>query len=370
MKYKIVYDARHWARGGIGEVIKIHLFALSSCWRRQSVLVLVEQHDLKAAIENWPELNFRVSPKLFSIGEQFFFSWLISRGAMFISPYLTFPLLSPERSVVWVHDLIWLRFPRYASSVAALGYFFTMQMLAHAWVERRVYISSFTRNEARKFFGASGGGVVYNPVRRLDVDAAFQGLAPKAPGAHRTILYMGTWKQWKRVPLLIEAFRMIEIRRPAFARLVLVGGVRTNNDDDIPKLIAPELASGAIRNLGYIDQDAWSAELASCDVVVVPSKMEGFGLPLLEAIGAGKRVVAARASVAEELVGSLAIYFENDDANDLATAIVKALDAPARSATELAECRACCDRFSIERHSDTFISIVEQLIGAGQECIY
>jgi glycosyltransferase involved in cell wall biosynthesis len=68
--------------------------------------------------------------------------------------------------------------------------------------------------------------------------------------------------------------------------------------------------------------------VAGAHVVVLPSLDEGFGLPVLEGLAAGRPVVASDIAVLREVAGPLAHYADPRDAAALATAVAAALAAP------------------------------------------
>jgi glycosyltransferase involved in cell wall biosynthesis len=350
----IFYDARHWRKGGIGEVIRVHLTALEQDELGIGARVWVLGADLVEARGQWPRLTFETGPAMFTVGEQFAFARMAWHADLVLCPYLTFPLCAPTKVIIWVHDFIWIKYPRYASSKSAWLYFLVMQAAAHLLVERKVYISQFTRDAAKSLFGRADGIVLHNPVR-----AVRQAGGRKQDGSVH-LLYIGNWKKWKRVPLLVEAFRKFRTSHPGPATLTLIGGAKTNNDDDVKSLIVDEVRKGSIRDLGYVDEAVWAVELAACDIIVMPSEVEGFGLPVMEGLATGKRVIAGKGTVAEELAGSWAMYFDRHDAESLAAAIAAAVAKGAPDAAEQDAMRAHARDFLADRHAQRFRALLHQ----------
>lgn len=83
-----------------------------------------------------------------------------------------------------------------------------------------------------------------------------------------------------------------------------------------------------IRMLGFVGSSELSELYELCDLIVVPSQVEGFGLPLLDAAAAGKKVIATRVGAMPEIGGPGAIFIEPNDPDALAKAIEQALDEP------------------------------------------
>ena len=75
--------------------------------------------------------------------------------------------------------------------------------------------------------------------------------------------------------------------------------------------------------LGYVDDDPLAALYRECTLLAFPSRYEGFGLPVLEAMSYGAPVVASNASSVPEAGGDAACYVPPDDAEALAAAILR-----------------------------------------------
>jgi alpha-1,3-rhamnosyl/mannosyltransferase len=86
------------------------------------------------------------------------------------------------------------------------------------------------------------------------------------------------------------------------------------------------------RTVGFITDDELCALYRSASCLVMPSKYEGFGLPVLEAMGFGLPVICANASSLPEVGGTAAEWVEPDDDVALASIVSKVLSDPARAA--------------------------------------
>ena len=96
-------------------------------------------------------------------------------------------------------------------------------------------------------------------------------------------------------------------------------------------VVGPEREPGLARQLrelgadlrGYVDRDELAQLYRDASALVVPSRYEGFGLPLLEAMASGTPVVAAPDPALVEVAGDAAVFA---DQGDLSGAILHALD--------------------------------------------
>ena len=78
--------------------------------------------------------------------------------------------------------------------------------------------------------------------------------------------------------------------------------------------------------MGYVEHDALGALYREAAVVAVPSRYEGFGLPLAEAMAAGTPVVCSDRSSLPEVAGGAALLVDPDDEAALAAALARVLN--------------------------------------------
>lgn len=241
--------------------------------------------------------------------------------------------LPRDKMVVTFHDLILCTHPERAG--AGLGgkgwknwigrnYF----ALAVSWVQARarsarlrtgvpriVCVSEQTKGDLMTFFGVSS----------VDIRVIRSGIRPdlepvsKLDGRLR-IGYLGQLDRRKRVNLLITAFRQSKLD----AELAIVGmGV------DEPKLI--QLADGdrRIGFLGLIPDSALCSFYNSIDVLVLPTMIEGYGLPAVEAMACKKPVVVLEDAVMPDeiksrcvVVDDLTVFFARESMVMAASALV------------------------------------------------
>lgn len=164
--------------------------------------------------------------------------------------------------------------------------------------------SEYTLADLRKRFGLAGGDVVVNgvdptpAVRLTDADAD-AGRAPRSDAP--TVLAVGRLVRVKGFDLLIRAFADAEL--PDGTRL-LIGG----DGPERHALEASAVASGIadrVRFLGKLESDAVSRTMAASSVLVVPSRVEAFGIVVLEGWRARLPVIATRRGGPAEFVTHL-----------------------------------------------------------------
>jgi glycosyltransferase involved in cell wall biosynthesis len=109
------------------------------------------------------------------------------------------------------------------------------------------------------------------------------------------------------------------------AVLVIVGKGDQKEAKDISKSLG---ISNNVVFTGFVDENYLQKCYLLCDIYVCPSKLEGFGLTLLEAMAAGKPIVATNVGAIPELIqdGINGILVKSDDIDGLCSAICKLLE--------------------------------------------
>ena len=173
-------------------------------------------------------------------------------------------------------------------------------------------------------------------------------LEPDAP----VVLCLARLDPQKNHALLLRAFARLSGGRRG-ARLLLAGGRQLGSrayEQSLHRLAAELGVAASVRWLGV--RDDVPRLLAASDVVALPSNWEGFGLALLEAMAAGKPVVATRVGGVPEVVddGKTGVLVPAGDADAFHRALARILDDPAHAAALGAVGAERADReFSLER---------------------
>jgi glycosyltransferase involved in cell wall biosynthesis len=127
------------------------------------------------------------------------------------------------------------------------------------------------------------------------------------------VLFVGTMERRKGIDVLARAMAVVQRAAPDLV-LVIAG------ETDLESIAGIDVR---VRALGYVD-DVTLAELyRACRLFAFPSRYEGFGLPVLEAMSYGAPVVATDGSALPEAGGDAALYVPPENASALAEAILR-----------------------------------------------
>ncbi|MDQ5824977.1 MAG: glycosyltransferase family 4 protein [Chloroflexota bacterium] len=246
------------------------------------------------------------------------------------------PVLGPGKLIVTVHDLIFRRHPEdYPRAWLA-----TTNLLLPLVLKRSAAIvsdSQATAEDLHKFYPATRGKVhvVYpglDPLRETDpTETKGNRLLGELGLAGTTyILCIGPWSRRKNLPVVLQAFETLARELPGVT-LVVTGrvnsGMKGAQPEELIARVRPETRQ-RIRSLGFVPRDTLYALLSGASLLAYPSRIEGFGLPPLEAMSLGVPVVTSDVPVLREVAGGAAVYVPADDPSAWAAAFRRILSEP------------------------------------------
>jgi glycosyltransferase involved in cell wall biosynthesis len=233
------------------------------------------------------------------------------------------PALVPAGpTVVTCHDLIPSFFPEYLSGAARSG-----QALAYRHFLRRLAGARLVLTPSQETAG--------DVVDRVGVDPARVRVVPWGPPEAATpvgpvpegpyVLYSGAIEPHKNAGLAVEA---IARARPG-VRLVMTGAWSSRRLDRLRSAAERAGAGGRVEWMGLLSPGRLAAVRAGALAALVPSRKEGFGLPVLEAMAAGVPVLASDTPALREVGGDAATYLPANDPGAWAEAIAALASDPA-----------------------------------------
>jgi glycosyltransferase involved in cell wall biosynthesis len=140
------------------------------------------------------------------------------------------------------------------------------------------------------------------------------------------VLYLGGYDRRKNVSALLHAFTWVSSTLKDAYPLVLAG---TLPEAETPLFPDPRRIARELGIDRYIVTPGWIAEedlpllYSAASVFVYPSRYEGFGLPVLEAMACGTPVVTTNAASIPELAGPAAFQLDPDDTKHMAAPILR-----------------------------------------------
>ncbi len=248
-------------------------------------------------------------------------------------PYWAAPLNSPLPLVVTVHDLIPLLFREYrgglrgrlytalvAASTGGAGAVITDSQASRADIIHHLRIPL-----ERVHVVPLAAGIKYHPRPGSLLDI---GIRQKYDLPPEYLLYLGGYDVRKNIHTLLKAFTYVQDGTGDQFPLVLAGRLpekRSPRFLDVARYIEMMGVGENVRSIGEVAEADKPALYRMARAFVFPSRYEGFGLPVLEAMACGTPVVAANTSSLPEIVGGAGFLVDPDDARHMAGAILSLL---------------------------------------------
>ena len=228
--------------------------------------------------------------------------------------------------VVTVHDLIFLRHPEFYPALDAFFYKLKFRkMLREA--TRIIAISACTKRDILYYgdFPEDRIDLVYQSCSTRFSQPVSPSLLVEARRKYRLpqryVLNVGTVEVRKNILLGIRAMAKL----PADLHLVIVGR-QTKYQKQLDAEIRKLGLGNRIHFLQGVPNTLLPAVYRQAEAFIYPSRYEGFGVPVIEAIQSGLPVVAATGSCLEEAGGPDSLYVDPDDADGAAAAVLSAME--------------------------------------------
>ncbi|SDH57620.1 Glycosyltransferase involved in cell wall bisynthesis [Actinokineospora alba] len=172
------------------------------------------------------------------------------------------------------------------------------------------------------------------------------------------VLAVGTVEPRKGLDVLVEAMAAV----PGVP--LVVAGPAGWGEVNLAALAARHgLPPERLRVLGRLSDEELAATLHGATVLAAPSRAEGFGLPVLEAMAAGVPVVHSDAPALVEVAGGAGTQVKRDDPAALADALRTVLDSPDLAATMVERGRARAAEFTWKRAAESLWRLHRSLLG-------
>ncbi len=323
---KIGIDCRLWNETGVGRYIRNLVTELADIDKENEFVLFFKKEEYETYA--LPGKNFTkklAEVRWHTFKEQTAFKNILEKEKLDVVhfPYFSYPVGYKGKFVITIHDLIIDHFPTGKASTLwspvyffkQLGYKFVLRSgVKHA--QKIITVSGATKQEIIDHYHPNPENVVVTPE---GIDRKFlEEKEEKVDIPERYFLYVGNVYPHKNVDRLVEAFSQF-IKEHQDAHLILVG-----KEDFFSKQLEERIIKEKLHNIlfyKHITDTQLSYLYTHAIALVAPSLMEGFGLPILEAMAHKCLVVASEIPAFLEVAGESAVYFDPYNVQDIANVL-------------------------------------------------
>lgn len=239
---------------------------------------------------------------------------------VFFSPDGFLPKQLNVPKVTMVHDIAFIRNPLHVKPRIRKFYAKWMpQYIRDA--DHIITVSHFSKREMIAEYNIlpEKVSVVYNGVSKKYHPISNEGaqeIRDQYLNGKPFFLYLGAIHPRKNILTLLRAFDQFKNTTGTDYQL-MVAGRPTWYTKEVFKAVAESKWQEDIHLPGFIDSNTARKFLASADALIYPSRYEGFGLPVVEAMASGTPVICSNSASLPEIAGDAALYFDPSDVDSL-----------------------------------------------------
>jgi glycosyltransferase involved in cell wall biosynthesis len=225
-------------------------------------------------------------------------------------PSHVLPLIHPKNSTITIHDVAFKHLPE-SYGLLSRTYLNWAAKFAVKHAKKIIVPSTTTKTDLIKFYKADEKKIHVIPLGfdKKNAEHAFQ--RAKRP----YFLFVGRIEHKKNTDTLIKAFQKFA-EKNADIDLVLAGFTGRGGDKILASI--PWEIRNRIRLTGYVGDKEKNELMYNALCFVFPSRYEGFGLPLLEAMAYELPIIASRIPTSYEIAKDNAVFFETENTDELA----------------------------------------------------
>lgn len=370
---KIGFDAKRAAqnRTGLGNYSRFILRILSENLPGENELYLYTPNPKKASLLDSllkdSRLVLKTPTSLFwRYLKSFWRTWGVSNDissdgvSLFHGLSNELPLnirkVKETKSIVTIHDLIFLHYPECYHWIDRTIYNYKFRKACEQ-SDRIIAVSECTKTDIVSFYHIDSNkiDVVYqgcDPVfKQIASDQLKEEVKRQYELPDRFILYVGSIEKRKNLLLLIKALRFL----PDDISVIAVGK-HTPYAEEVNRYAINEGLSSRIKMIHNLPFKFLPAIYQLSHIFVYPSRYEGFGIPIIEAIHSKVPVIGCTGSCLEEAGGPSSVYVSPDDEKQLAHSIQEIWNDDSLREKMINESEKYVERFS---DNNTFADLFE-----------
>lgn len=334
---KIGIDARLWNETGVGRYIRSLFANLPAADPRNEYVWFFKKKEYESVhlpLPHWKKILTEVG--WHTLKEQIELPRIYSAEKLDLLhfPYFSFPVMYHGKFVITIHDLIFDHYktgrtstlPPLVYALKKIGYHYVLRTATRK-AEKMITLSINSKQEIIDHYKVDADRIIVT-YESGDLEKNYDKLSAKIDLKIKKlkpyILYVGNAHPHKNVETLIEAFIIMK-KSHHNLKLVLVG-----HDaffyPRINELIKNKKLDDEIHAIGAVSNSALIKWYQGAECLVSASRMEGFGIPPLEAMSVGCPVIVSDIPVFREIYDNAAVYFNQNEPKSVAETILNTVN--------------------------------------------
>ncbi len=310
--------------------------------------------------------------------------WRMSRAiararfdvVLFPTRYTFVPLPGGTPAVLTIHDATDVTQPRLLFPTLRSRLLWRLKSgIAIRRANRIVTVSSDARRQIAAAFGLNEASIVvvsegpdagFHP-RPGDPEVERVRSRYRIPQAARLLLYVGGISPHKNLQALLRAAAMVRQEESQGWHVVLVGDYQGDSFlgcyHELVDLVRALGIGECVTFTGFVPDEDLALLYNAAAMLVLPSKGEGFGLPVVEAMACGLPVAASNRNSLPEVLGGAGLLFDPDSDQAIAACILRLLRDPALCAELRARGLTRAEAYNWGAGADTMVRVLEEAAG-------
>lgn len=219
------------------------------------------------------------------------------------------------KKIGFIYDVGFLEHPEFYRES-----YYALSLQTVAVIRRSDHIITISRSSAKSIRDIYHVPEEKLTVAYLGVEKQFHPTGKKHRGTHPYFLFVGSLKPGKNVPMMLRAFAEF-IHQSKTAYDFVLAGSDYWLDPGISATINSLGIADRVHSIGFVDDDTLAEYYRGATAFVSVSLIEGFGLPVVEAMASGIPVIGSTAGSFPEVVGDSGILVNPDDEKSLVRAM-------------------------------------------------
>jgi len=316
--------------------------------------IIKDNPNFSVKFLKWPFLSFWTLGRLT-------LEMIFNKPDVLFIPAHTMPLVYPKKTINTIHDIAFARnrnlyrslgvktegpsskkIVEFLVQVFTLGKYHSESLDYLYWstdfalrrAKKIITVSNFTKQDILNFYPkarANKISVVHNGYNddlyklarnHEKIKEKLEKYSIESP----YFLYVGRLEKKKNIPALIEALSILRDSHPEIKEKMVLIGDASFGYDEVKYVIEEFNLNYDVLMPGWVDEEDLPYLFNGASAFIFPSKHEGFGIPILQAMACGVPVAASDIPVFKEVAGDAILYFDHQDKKAIAEAMAEIIN--------------------------------------------